>query len=346
MSNPSHLEPLIHRLRDAQAQAKLVGTAPAFVQAIAQFPAIAKSDAAVLVSGETGTGKELVARAMHYMSGRAPFPFVAVNCGALPDTLLEDELFGHERGAFTDAHLRRLGLIAQAEKGTLFLDEVDTLVPKAQIALLRVLQDKKFRPVGAGYEQQADVRVVAATNTALQQLVQAGAFRADLYYRLCVFSVQLPPLRERVEDISLLASHFLKKHATAGRGLLTLTPEAHRALLSYPWPGNVRELENAILRGIHLSEGREDVDVGDLGLPLPAGLPRENSQEVMAVRRSYKSLKRQAIELFERSYLTQLMSQFRGNVSRAARAAGKERRDLGKLLKKYQIDPQIFRLCL
>jgi DNA-binding NtrC family response regulator len=149
-----------------------------------------------------------------------------------------------------------------------------------------------------------------------------------------------------VEDISLLASHFLKKHATAGRGPLTLTPEAQRALFSYTWPGNVRELENAILRGIHLSEGREDVDVGDLGLPLPAGAPRETSREDTPVRPSYKSLKRQAIELFERSYLIQLMSQFRGNVSRAARAAGKERRDLGKLLKKYQIDPQIFRLCL
>src|SRR5262245_59542805 len=199
------IESLIHRLRDAQVFAKLVGQAPAFIKAIQWLPAIAKDEAAVLIDGETGTGKELVARAIHYLSERAPFPFVPVNCGALPDTLLEDELFGHERGAFTDAHMRRSGLIAQAEKGTLFLDEVDTLTLKAQVALLRVLQDKKFRLLGSRGEQEANVRVVAATNAPLDELVQNGGFRADLYYWLCVFSIKLPPMRNRKDDNILLA---------------------------------------------------------------------------------------------------------------------------------------------
>src|SRR5262249_45943899 len=153
------------------------------------------SDATVLVLGETGTGKELVARAIHYLSSRAAFPFIPVNCGALPDTLLEDELFGHERGSFTDAYAKRQGLLVQAEKGTLFLDEIDTLSAKAQIVLLRVVQEKRFRPLGSGLEYRADIRVVAASNSQLDLLVRNGSFRADLYYRLCVFSVHLPPLR-------------------------------------------------------------------------------------------------------------------------------------------------------
>src|SRR5215472_4396066 len=203
------METLIQHLRDSQALAKLVGEAPAFAKAIKQLPAVAKSGATALITGETGTGKELVARAIHYLSARTSQPFVAVNCGSLPDTLLEDELFGHERGAFTGAHVRRDGLIAQAEKGTLFLDEVDTLPAKAQIDLLRVLQDKRFRTIGSSVEHKADVRIVAATNAPLELLVQSGGFRADLYYRLSVFPIFLPVLRDRREDIPALAAHFL-----------------------------------------------------------------------------------------------------------------------------------------
>jgi DNA-binding NtrC family response regulator len=343
MGDSPQLERLVHRLRDSHAQAKLVGTARAFLASIAQLPAIARTDAAVLVSGETGTGKELVARAIHYMSDRAPFPFVAVNCGALPDTLLEDELFGHERGAFTDAHQRRKGLVAHAERGTLLLDEVDTLSGRAQIALLRMLQDKKYRPVGTGSELQADVRILSATNAALDRLVERGSFRADLYYRLCVFSIELPPLRERVEDIPTLAAHFIGKHKSEDARPLTLSPEALQRLLAYTWPGNVRELENAIIRGIHLSGGREHIAAGELGLPSPASTPPASLRGV-ANPRSFGVLKRQAIESFERAYLTQLMSEHQGNISRAARAAGKERRELGKLLKKCHIDPRTFRL--
>ena len=275
------------------------------------------------------------------LSDRAPFPFVALNCGSLPETLLEDELFGHERGAFTDAHSRRAGLIAQAEKGTLFLDEVDTLTVKAQVTLLRVLQNKRFRILGSRGEQEANIRVVAATNAPLHQLVQAGSFRVDLYYRLCVFSINLPPLRDRKEDIFLLALHFLKKYGPADGEILRLAPSARKALMSYSWPGNVRELENALIRGIRLRQTDliEDKDLGLLSSiqEAPDGTPR-----TLQGSPTLKAMKQKAIEAFERDYLIQLMCEHQGNVSHSARAAGKERRDLGKLLKKYHIDPKLF----
>ena len=182
-------------LGEFQAQAKIIGHAPAFLRAIERLPAIARSDAAVIIAGESGTGKELIARAIHYLSRRAPSAFVAINCGSFPESLFEAELFGHERGAFTNAQGRRDGLIAHADGGTLFLDEVDSLPLKAQINLLRVLQDKRFRTLGSNLERQSDVRFVAATNAAVGLMVQSGEFRADLFYRLCVFSITLPPLQ-------------------------------------------------------------------------------------------------------------------------------------------------------
>jgi DNA-binding NtrC family response regulator len=331
---------LIERLRDAKALGKIVGDAPALLRAIRHLPMMARSEASVLITGETGTGKELAARAVHYLSARAGYPFVAVHCGSLPDTLLENELFGHERGAFTDAHAQKRGLISQAEKGTLFLDEVEAMTLKAQVALLRLLQDKKFRVLGSSCEQQADIRVVAATNSPLEQLVQAGSFRADLYYRLCVLLVNLPPLRERKGDITILASHFLQKHLPADRPQMQLTPTACEALLAYDWPGNVRELESAIIRGIHLSRTNL-IEVRDLGIPSRAIDPLDISATPAGLR-SFKSMKQEIIESFEQDYLNRIMREHQGNVSQAALAAGKERRELGKMLKKYQIDPQTF----
>jgi len=338
------MESLIEHLRGAQTLAKLIGEAPAFLTAIRHLPDMARSEATVLITGETGTGKELVARAIHYLSARAAFPFVPVHCGSLPDTLLENELFGHERGAFTDARTQRRGLIAQAEKGTLFLDEVEAMSLKAQVALLRLLQDKKFRALGSSREEQADIRVVAATSAPLEQLVQAGSLRPDLYYRLCVFSVYLPSLRERQEDIMVLSRHFMKKHALAGRPEPQLAPEAREALLAYDWPGNVRELESAIIRGIHLNQTNL-IGVNDLGI-----LSKTESQLhvpitiVSSEACSFKAMKQKTIEAFEREYLKRLMHEHQGNVSHAAQAAGKERRELGKMLKKYHIDPKQFRL--
>ena len=321
---------------DVNRVANLVGTSPAFTKSIAQLPAIARSEAAVLISGETGTGKELIARAIHYLGQRSMFPFVAVSCACLQPTLIEDELFGHERGAFTDARARRIGLLAHAERGTLFLDEVDALSLGAQAALLRVLQEKRYRAVGANTEQQVDVRIVAATNARLDPETQMSTFRADLYYRLSVFIVELPPLRERREDILLLADHFLQKHAPADGPVPSLSGRARAALLAYNWPGNVRELENAVTRSVHYCQDGV-IDAQDLCLrPDGGGLGGIASPGV------FKTAKREAIEMFERAYLYRLMAEHKGNVSRAAQAAGKERRDFGRLLKKYHIAPDRF----
>ena len=329
-------ESLIRRLRDAQALSALVGQAPSFRKAIGQLPEIARSDAAVLISGETGTGKELVARAIHYLSDRAPLPFVAVNCGSLAESLLEDELFGHEPGAFTDAKRRRPGLVAEAGRGTLFLDEIESLTDRGQAKLLRVVQERTFRALGSSTEQHAPVRFVAATNVAMSRCVQAGTFRSDLYYRLCVFSIALPPLRERKDDIPTLAAHFLGKHARAERPVCVLSPAAQEALTAFDWPGNVRELENAMVRAIQLCRNG-CIEVEDLGLPRAAVAGRPAGTPL-----SFKTLKQRAVETFEREYLTRILSEHHGNVTRAALSAAKDRRDLGRLLKKHDIDPRGF----
>jgi DNA-binding NtrC family response regulator len=323
-------------LNDLRAQARMVGKSSSFLRAIEKLPAIARSDAPVLIAGESGTGKELVARAIHYLSQRSSYAFLAVNCGSFPDALLESEFFGHERGAFTNAHIRRDGLIAQANRGTLFLDEIDSLPVKAQVDLLRVLQDKKFRTLGSTAEQESNVRFVAATNSPIGPLLQSGAFREDLFYRLCVFTVHLPPLRERKEDILPLAEHFLKKHSSRGSAALRLSAEVCAALISHEWPGNIRELENTIIRGIYLSQTGL-IECEDIGLK-PSG-------DVLATgpsSRSFKAAKQEAVAMFEREYLGRLMCDHAGNVSHAARAAGKDRRDLGKLLKKYRLDPKLY----
>jgi DNA-binding NtrC family response regulator len=335
--NSVQVETLIAQLRDAMTMAQLVGRSPALLTAVAHLIPVARSGSPVLISGETGTGKELVARAVHYLSDRASHPFVAFNCGALSDTLLEDELFGHERGAFTGAHGSRKGLVAAAERGTLFLDEVDGLSPRAQTALLRLLQERTFRALGSPEERLANVRVVAATNADLDKCMTAGLFRSDLYYRLCVFRFHLPALRDRPEDILLLAEHFLRKHAPAGGVMPRLSESAQGALKNYNWPGNIRELENSILRAIHLSPDGviEDSELGLPGYPtVPHNQPVNDGVECLPAMREAK---RQVVEQFERDYLVRLMIMHAGNITRAAFAAGKERRELGKLLKKYGI---------
>jgi DNA-binding NtrC family response regulator len=319
----------------------LIGKASAFGDAIGRIPAVARSNAPALITGETGTGKELVSRSIHQLSPRATLPFVAVNCGSLAETMLEDHFFGHERGAFTDAHSRHDGLIAHAAGGTVFLDEVDTLPPRGQVTLLRVLQDGTFRRLGSASEQRVDVRFLAATNSALERLVQTGSFRADLYYRLAVFSITLPRLRDRREDILPLAEHFLRKHSGVGTSPPHLSADAQQALLTFDWPGNVRELESTMLRVVHFVPDRL-VTAQDLDLPNSvATLPALST--ALDASSSYKTQKRLVIDAFQRRYLVWLMMDYKGNVSRAARAAGKDRRDFGKLLRRHRIDRQQFR---
>ena len=336
---------LVKRLRDSQGLANLVGEAPAFVAAILRIPVMARSERTVMISGETGTGKEIVARAIHYLSDRAPYPFVPINCGSLPDTLVEAELFGHEAGAFTDARGRRAGLIEEAERGTVFLDEVDQLSYRAQVALLRVLQDKFFRPLGSAEERHANVRFLAASNASLTEVVRSRAFRPDLYYRLSVFEVVLPPLRERRTDILLLAQHFVRKHSSPDKLPLNFSAAAQGALLASDWPGNVRELENAVIRSIEFCEGGS-IEVADLGLNAGTSgdyeTPKVNDSIAPTGASTFQELKKRTIEAFERQYLTKLMTEQRGNIARASRISGKERRDLSKLLKKHSIDPKLF----
>jgi DNA-binding NtrC family response regulator len=226
---------------------------------------VAATSSTVLITGETGTGKELAARAIHHNSGRRPNRFVALNCSAIPETLLEAELFGHARGAFTGAVGTRQGRLEQAHKGTLFLDEVGTMSPSLQAKLLRVLQEREFERVGDSHTIKIDVRVVAATHSDLAKMVGEGSFREDLFYRLNVLPVQLPPLRERREDIPLLVQHFLQRLAQdSGRTGMTVSQEAMRRLMAYRWPGNVRQLENTVERALAFTQGRSVIDVQDL----------------------------------------------------------------------------------
>jgi DNA-binding NtrC family response regulator len=313
----------------------LVGRSACFLRAVEKIPILADSEATVLVTGETGTGKELFARGIHYHSLRKGMPFIPVNCGALPDQLFENELFGHARGAFTNAFSPQQGLVTEAEGGTLFLDEVDALSAAAQAKLLRFVQDRVYRPLGSSKSKVANVRIIAATNASLWNEVEGKRFREDLYYRLNVLSLSVPPLRERIEDIPLLAAHFLDQHRKPHAcGPALLSAAAMQKLLTYQWPGNVRELEGAIQRSVLMSASSV-IQPHDIDLPVfdLADPPRTNS---------LREAKTCAVRDFERTYLVKALIAFAGNISQAAKAAGKERRSFQRLLRKYGIDRQIF----
>jgi DNA-binding NtrC family response regulator len=320
----------------------VVGSSAAMQEAHRLIEQAARLDITVLLTGETGTGKELAARAVHLNSARRERPFVAVNCGALPAELVESELFGHGKGAFTGAAQAKAGLFEEANGGTLFLDEVGDLPLSAQVKLLRVLQEKEVRRVGETRSVRVDVRVVAATHRDLRAAAAQGSFREDLFYRLNVFPVQLPPLRERKEDIPLLAAHLLDKHCkTMGRTLEGMTPEALRALLGYPWPGNVRELENALMRAVAVASGPR---VTERDLPLEVRERQEGTLPGGAARQlPYRDALDLARDRFSREYLTALLRDFEGNVTRAAEHAGIERESLHRLLKRYSIRSDDFK---
>jgi DNA-binding NtrC family response regulator len=295
----------------------------------------------VLIEGETGTGKEQVARAIHAASTNRTGPLVAVNCAALPETLLESELFGHEKGAFTNAVNQRLGRFEAADKGTVFLDEVGDVPPAMQAKLLRVLQERCFERVGGAERIEVDVRVVAATNRPLRRLVRQGKFREDLYYRLNVIRIELPPLRERSEDIPLLATHFLQKYAVPGKQPKQISPAAMHALLSYRWPGNIRELENVIERaGVTSRENL--IDLGDLASevtqPAPVKLPFH-----VPLDRPLPDVLREAMASIEQQYLRQALRKADGSVVRTAKISGLSRRSVTAKIAEYRIDRAVFR---
>jgi two-component system response regulator AtoC len=299
-------------------------------------------DITVVLGGDTGTGKELAARAIHYHSARKERRFVPVNCGALPADLVESELFGHARGAFTGAAGAKTGLFEEAQGGTLFLDEVGELPPPVQVKLNRALQEKEIRRVGENVPVKVDVRIIAATHRDLKAEVAAGRFREDLYYRLHVFPIRMPALRERMEDAPLLAQHFLEKHARAfRRDVSGFEPEAVRVITSHAWPGNVRELENAVERAVAVARG-DRIAPADLPPEIVAAPTAAPPGGVLAGL-PYRDVVDGARDRVSREYLAALMKEFGGNVTRAAERAGMERESLHRLLKRYGVRSDDFK---
>jgi DNA-binding NtrC family response regulator len=306
----------------------IIGRSDAMLEVLSLVRRIAASAASVLITGESGTGKELVARAIHFNSPRAGKPFVAVNLAAVPETLIESELFGHVRGAFTDARNDRQGMFAEANGGTIFLDEIGELAGPLQAKLLRVLQEHEVRPLGSTNTVKIDVRVVAATNRDLAEMMAEGGFREDLYYRLNVIQIELPPLRRRPDDILPLVEHFLLR--AGGRSdpprRYRLASEAQRALLAYPWPGNVRELENSLERGIALCRG-EEITLDDL----PSQVRERKATDFLAAAVARKM----SLAELERNYIERVLEDEGGNKTRAAQRLGLDRKTLYRKLEEY-----------
>ena len=313
---------------------KLIGTSTVFRDQVSKIPLIANCEANVLICGATGTGKELYARAIHYGSERTGKPFMPVNCGAIPVELVENELFGHQRGAFTGASSAQIGLIEEAHGGTLFLDEIDCLPVAAQVKLLRFLQEKEYRPLGSARMRRSDVRIIAASNLDLELAVGDGRVRQDLYYRLNIISVSLPLLRDRREDISLLANYFLAKYAQEGRQDVTgFSPDALHLLMIQSWPGNVRELEHVIQRAVVLCDGKT-IQASDLLL---------SNSRLSLNQDSLREAKAKEIARFEKNYIQAVLSICKGNITRAAHVARKNRRAFWQLIRKHEIDVSNFK---
>jgi two-component system response regulator GlrR len=316
----------------------IIGTGPWIKELHDRIAMVAATDVTVAIFGESGTGKELVARTIHTSSPRHDAPFVVVNCAAIPEALLEDELFGHVRGAFTDATRDREGLLAAAHTGTVFLDEIGELPLPLQGKLLRVLQSQEFRRIGDDQDRRVDVRIVTATNRDLDQLVARGSFRQDLYYRINVFPMHMPPLRDRPEDIALLVHHFIGKYrGRLGKAIDGITPGALRRFASYDFPGNVRELENKVHQAMVVAEGPA---ITEADVALPAGRSGGGRPDIS---RPFRELKQEAIDTFEKAYLTELLREHRGNLARAARAADMDRKNLWALAVRHGVDREQFK---
>ena len=320
---------------------EMVGQSSTMQKVFARIRKLAASDVTVLIRGETGTGKELAARAIHRLSPRADKPFVTVNCPALPETILESELFGYRRGAFTGADQHRTGFFDQAGGGTIFLDEIGDLSPSVQTKLLRVLQNKKIRPLGAAKDHLVDVRILAATNRDLEKKMAENRFRRDLFYRLNVASVEMPPLRSIREDIPLLVDHFLEKSARqCKQATKSVSTEVINRLLSHPWPGNIRQLENIVQNWYALTS---ETEVEERHLDTDDVCAAPASEQDIDLRLSYQHLKEQALASFTRAYLEKLLTRHRGNISLAAQQSGMKRQSLQKIIRRHGVDPDRFR---
>ncbi len=333
----------LRRNQDSQDEYTILTADPAMNSLISRLPSLSKTDAAVIVTGERGTGQELCARAVHSFSPRVDQKFVSISCAALPENLIESELFGHVRGAFTDAHSDRPGLVEEAKGGTLFLDEVGELPLTVQAKLLRFLQEREYKPVGSNITLTADVRIVSATNRDLEKEVAANRFREDLFYRLNVLPIELPPLRDRPGDIPLLASHFMTRFAhSAERPIHGYAQQTLDAMVAYEWPGNVRELINRVQRMVVFTE------TGLVGHPawIRSGhgnttSPRHQEASVTAI--GFKAAKKTATNQFEANYIRRILRVAGGNIAAAARLAHIDRKNLWALMKKHEIDADEYR---
>jgi DNA-binding NtrC family response regulator len=316
---------LRQRIEDLTMPDDIVGTSPQINRVLEMIATVAATDATVMIRGESGTGKELVARAIHSNSHRRYAPIIAVNCGAFTETLLESELFGHEKGAFTGASARRKGKLERADKGTIFFDEIGNISSKMQMDLLRVIETKQFARLGGEAPIKVDFRVICATNRNLEEAVAAGEFREDLYFRLNVFTIDIPPLRERPEDIPLLANYFLQMYSRSmARGVKEISPDAMQMLVSYDWPGNVRELRNVIERAIVLSSG-EKIMGRDLSFPFQYRV---------------KQLGGDTLEEVEKAHIARILDRAEWNITQAADALGIDRTTLYTKIKKYALSKQ------
>ncbi|OGQ21995.1 MAG: Fis family transcriptional regulator [Deltaproteobacteria bacterium RBG_16_71_12] len=328
---------LTKMLEAKEGMEDLVGQSTKMREVFQLIDAVGPTPATVLIRGESGTGKELVARAIHRRSDRVRAPFLAVNCSALAESVLESELFGHVKGAFTGAMTNRKGLFEAAHGGTVFLDEIGDISPQTQVRLLRVLQEGEVKPIGSNQSITVDVRVLAATNANLEAAMRAKKFREDLYYRLNVVTAAIPPLRERPDDIMLLALHFLRRHgARMKRNVQGFSEEARQALLTHDWPGNVRELENAVARGVVMCTGPE-IQVSHLPPGIGGAVAASDVEAQSLAHLPYAQAKKTALVAFERSYLKAKLAGSGGNISKAAREAGVDRSNFKRLLREYGV---------
>ena len=333
------IEDLRHQVVEKYQFGNILGKNPRMQDIFQLIRTVAETDATVLVQGESGTGKELIARAIHYNSRRKDRPFVVVSCSALPETLLESELFGHEKGAFTGAVRQRIGRFEMADGGTLFLDEIGEMSMPVQLKLLRVLQEREVERVGGNQTIKVDVRVIAATHKDLQRAMAEKLFREDLYYRLNVVPVKIPPLRERLDDVPLLAAHFLNKYCEKNRKeIRTISPEALSALCRYSYPGNVRELENIIERAVIMekSDAIREIDLIRTGVPSLTLAPGDDI-------RPFRKMKDEVVGRFEKEYLSQVLRMYEGNLSKASRHAGMNIKNFHEKMARYGLKKEDFK---